>query len=321
MKLPRFGSVLMGLLPLTLAHAQSIMLERIDHYSQTSAAAPVALTDGEYQFQIRIQSEGADLSSWDPAFYKPGSNETPSETFSPSTNTGTNNFTTVVDGVATPNDGNDYRFQNNFGSNGGLMSTFYPSGQYGVIFHGLDGASATNGLAYDSSVTFSPTVPQITATNNGAYWSAGLVVQTSGQTQLFLNSTSFAGYASSTYGALIEVSLYDALGFEVAFEKSVNASSVGFNDRPLTSVLLDGSTLTAGQTYTLEIQYGIVASTPGSTTLDGIDFLGAAIYYTNTAVTLTAVGAPIPEPGTYATFAGVLVLLGGAVRQRQRGRR
>lgn len=313
----------------SLSAETQLMIERLDHYTQTSSAAPTALASGEYQFQVRLVSNGHDLTSWAPVFYKPGSGGVPDTSPSADTNTGTANFST------TPNDGADYRFQHNFNDAASLLAT-YPTGGYGVVFGGLGGTTITAGLSFDTAGFVQPP-PQVTTADNRAYWIGtvatgdghadaipavgpfgSLAVQAFGPTQLGLNTDTFTTYDDSPFGALIQISLYDACGQLVDFQQSINIPGID-NQEMLTHYTLDGASLVSGASYTLEIQYGLLASAPALTTLDGADVISGALYYTHTDIAVwVAHGAPIPEPATTAALCGSLMLGAAAFLRRRR---
>ena len=218
----------------------------------------------------------------------------------------------------TQNQGTNYFYQANFSSTGAMAGAYATAGTYGITFTG--GTPPTPnpydaGLTFNSGVTFAPSVPQVMSMNNGAAWngSGSLKVSTSGTTTLNLNS--FAEYGSgATYGSLITWGLGDQSLTPLAGDKSVWTTALSTTQSPLTSLAINGSLLTVGQTYTLEIQYGLVAGTPVVSTLGGQSFTGAAIYYNNTSITITA----IPEPGATAALLGAAAAIGGWGYRRRR---
>ncbi len=281
-----------------LLPAQTVTLERVDHLFQTSAGTPGQIAT-PYSFEAHLRGGGVNMSGWGAAFYKPGTGNTPDSGASGSTNTGTLNF------PAAPNNGAlDYLFANHFADDTSLQA-FYPTGSYGVLFNGSSPpspASFTAGLAFNSN-TYSAAAPQISEVDNGALWSGGLQVSTTGITTLTFNSGSFGEYGSG-FGTIAGAGLYDSFGNVIASTNSFYIGSLGLTQSVITQLAVDGSLLTPGANYTLEIQYGILASAPGTATLDGTAFMGLSIYYNNTAVNLTAV----PEPSSFAAGAGLFAL-------------
>ncbi len=300
------------------AHAQSISVEMLDHFSQTSASAPAQQAGAPYSFEVHLNSGGSpNMAAWGPAFYRPGTGGVPDSgsAGSYSTNTGTLNF------PASPNDGANYFFQANFSSAGAMAGVYPTSGSYGINFTGTTPPSPNT---FSSGTTFSgggfaASAPQVTGFNNGAGWSAGsLKLSTAGTTTLTINSGGFTEYgAGATYGTLIQAALKDQSGTTIAFSQTIYASALGFTDSPMTQFAINGALLTPGQTYELSFQYGILASTPVlTTTLNGTAFSGSAVYYNNTSINVTA----IPEPATFAALTGAIVLAGAVVYRRGKRR-
>ena len=298
-----------------VTRAQSVSIEMLNHYSQTSFSSPLP-TPTPYSLEAHLNSGGVvNTSNWGPAFYRPGTSQAP-DTGSPSgftTNTGTRNF------PGAQNQGTNFFYQANFNTAGDMAAVYATSGSYGISFTSGTPPSPNpyvSGLMFDSGVTFASSVPQVSSFTNGAAWSGSgsLKVSTSGTTTLNLNS--FAEYGIATYGTLITWGLGDQSGTPLAGAKSIYATALSTTQSALTSLAINGSLLTAGQTYTLEIQYGILAGLPTSSTLGGVTFTGAAVYYNNTAITITA----IPEPGATAALFGVGALLGGLFYRRQKRR-
>ncbi len=298
--------VALGWIVSPVASAQTITVEMLDHFSQTSASAPTA-TALPFSFEVRINANGAiSMTNWGPAYSIPGGS-VPGGSAS-NTNTGTKNFS------ASPNSGANFFFQANYGT-ASAMTTDYPAaGAYGINFAGSGPptpATFTSGLTF-SSGTYSTSVPQVTGFNNGASWSPStLNISTSGTTTLALSA--FSEYLTSTNGAQIQWKLTNQSGTALA---GAGANfGLGYTDGAITQLAIDGSLLTAGQTYTLSIQYGILAGAPGTTSLSGTTFTGVAEYWNHTDITITATA--IPEPGAFAVIAGATALLGACLYRRQ----
>ena len=295
------------------AAAQSVSVEMLDHYSQTSAAAPTE-TATPFSFEIHLRANGAvSMANWGPAYTLPGS-VTPPSGAAGNTNTGTRNFS------ASPNAGLDYFFQANYAT-AGAMTAVYPNNDavnpYTIHFNGTTPpvpASLSSGLTFTAG-GYANVAPQVTGLDNGAAWSAGLAVSTTGTTNLTLNSGSFTGYTTSSIGAEIQWRLSDQSGTAILGGGTKYAPSFGFTDSVLSAIAITGSSLTAGQSYTLAIQYGIFAGTPGTTSLSGTTFTAYPEYFMNTSIALTA----IPEPSTDALMLA-FAALGLAVIQRKRAR-
>lgn len=283
-------------------HAQSVTLEMAANYSQTAAGT---LTQGAtpYEFQATLRHGGsiAGFSGWGPGLQLPGGGaSTPNFTASPNTASG------------------DYMIYQNFATEVGLLAAF-PTGSYQVAFGGSTPPSPstfTAGLAFTSG-GFASAAPSIVATNNGAAWSGGLQVSSNSITTLTLNG--FSEYGTAPYagtGTIITAGMFDSLGNVVtaASVDSFYVPSLSLNDGAITELSLNGAWLTPGVNYTLQIQYGIIASAPGSAPLDGTTFDGLALYYATTNVSVTA----IPEPAAWVALAGLGAL--GLVMLRRRRR-
>ena len=228
------------------------------------------------------------MSAWGPAFYLPGSGGTPQSGTSTSTNTGTLNFS------ATPNNGTDYAFKHNFSSVSALAAA-YPTGFYGVKFLGSGApnpAQFTAGLEYAAG-TYPSVTPQITSVDNGAVWAGGLKIKGTGVTTLTLNS--FPEYGSTTYGSIMGAGIYDVSG-NVVGSASLQSHYLPtynpvVNESPITQLTIDGSWLTPGVRYTIELQYSVIATPPATgalTTSPGHDetFQGLATYNKNTTISI-----------------------------------
>ncbi len=279
----------------------------LNHLSQTSAASPVETTL-PYSFEVRVKANNAiNIATWGPNFYRPLTGGAPDSGAASNTNTGTKNFS------GSPNSGADFFFQANYNTAGAMAAAYPTSGSYGINFTGAGHPSTTtftSGLTFTTG-TYSVSTPQVTAFDNGASWSSGsLNVSTSGLTNLSISA--FSEYLNSSVAAQIQWRLTNQSG--TAIDGAGVTFGSGYSDAAITQFAITGSTLTAGQTYTLSIQYGIVAGAPGTTSLNGTTFTGVTEYWNHTDITITAV----PEPSTYAVLAGLGALGFAAYRRRHR---
>jgi hypothetical protein len=284
------------------ASTAGIAIDRTQYFTQSSASAPAEQTM-PFSLNFNIRGSSQNMSAWGPAFYKPGSGGVPQTGSSSATNTGTLNFS------PTPNNGyGGYMFSHEFATNADLVAT-YPLGAYGVKFQG-SGAPTPNtftaGIVFAASGPTYPSVtPQIASANNGATWSDGVLkINSSGVTTLTLNA--FPEYSSSTYGSVITAGIYSPGGNVVA-SASVEAyylPTLGVNQPPVTQLTLDGSWLTPGVTYTIEIQYVVIASAPVEGYLNGENFQGVASYVKNTSISVSSNAAVSSSPSRYGDFNG-----------------
>jgi hypothetical protein len=289
-----FCPLLLSVLCASPAHAQSeaITVDKIQYNSQT-AASTVTPQLMPYSLVFNIRGSAAhSMANWGPAFYIPGSGGTPQSGASSATNTGTLNFS------AAPNNGGDFAFIHDF-SSAGELATAYPAGAYGVKFLGSNPptpAEFTAALAYQTGA-FPATAPQITSVNNGATWSDGkLILKASGTTTLTFNS--FPEYGSSTNGALIGLGIYSSEGvIDEASIEDYDLPTLGHHDPASTQVSINGAWLSRGITYTLELQYAVIASPPqeGNLTPPGagpVNFQGLSTYRKNTVLMVEVAGEP-----------------------------
>lgn len=216
-----------------------------------------------------------------------------------------------------------YFFQANFATSGAMNTAYPASGAYSVGFTGggtLTGGAQTVSSGLDFTANTFPVTPLVTGLTNGAAWVASqLNVSTSGNTTLTINSGSgdFPGYSAGVYGASVGFGLQDQSGNLVGTSGgSKNLVFSGSNNTATSTIMITGSSLTAGQTYTLTIQYGLAAGSKGSATLAGTPFNIAPIYYSQTQISILAV----PEPADAAALLGVGALGLFALRRRIRNR-
>jgi hypothetical protein len=273
----------------------TIIIDRTQQFSQTGASTVTEQTVLPFSFNFHIRG-GTGMSNWGPAFYKPGSGGTPQSGSSTATNTGTLNFS------ASPNNVNDFMFVHDFSTNA-AMASFYPiaptdGGQYGIKFLGSappSPAEFTAGLVYAAGTTYPSVTPQITAVDNGAVWTSnGLRLKATGTTTLSLNS--FPEYYSATYGTLMSVGIYDAASGDVIGSASLETGNLPMGDSstsptpvsfpPITQVTVNGAWLIPGHTYTLELQYSVLAGRPEETTVNGIEWQGASTYRKITTISI-----------------------------------
>ncbi len=286
------------------ASTAAIAIDRTQYFNQTSASAPVPQTL-PFSLNLNIRGSSQDLSAWGPAFYKPGSGTVPQTGPSSATNTGTLNFS------ATPNNSGGYMFVHDFSTNADLVAT-YPLGAYGVRFQGAGKPTTPRtddpfvaGLEFATSgSTYPSATPQIASANNGASWSGGtLKVNSAGVTTLTLNA--FPEYSSSTYGSVITAGIYNPANSNVVANASVEAyylPTLGVSQPAVTQLTIDGSWLTPGVNYVLEIQYVILASAPLEGYLNNENFQGVASYIKNTAINVTVDGGTTPPPTATADW-------------------
>ncbi|MDB6115241.1 MAG: hypothetical protein JWQ62_2186, partial [Lacunisphaera sp.] len=110
-------SAILGVIVAPLAFAQSVAIDRLNRFTQTDAAT-VSPTPTPFVFRVEVRGGSVDMVNWGPAFYKPGTSQTPDTGSSSTTNTGTLNF------PATANYGKDYVFTSDF-STDAAMKAFY----------------------------------------------------------------------------------------------------------------------------------------------------------------------------------------------------
>lgn len=278
------------------AQTSAISVDRVNYFSQT-ASSTVTPQAEPFTLNFHIRGGTTDMSNWGPAFYIPGSGGTPQSGSNGATNTGTLNFS------ATPNNGGSFMFMHDFATNAALEA-FYPiaptdGGAYGVKFLGSappTPALFDDGLVFAAGTTYPSVTPQITSANNGAVWSGTtLRINPTGITTLTFNT--FPEYSSTTYGSFIAVGIYSNTNGVVdeasteSYYLPLGDSSVPpvvpVNQPAVTQLSIDGSWLTPGVTYTMELQYAILSGQPEEANLNGIEFQGLATYRTLTTINLT----------------------------------
>jgi hypothetical protein len=299
---------LLLLTPLTGAQTSAISVDRVNYFSQTGAST-VAPQAEPFTLNFHIRGGTTNMANWGPAFYKPGSAGVPQSGTSSATNTGTLNFS------AAPNNGASFMFTHDFASNAALEA-FYPvaptdGGAYGIKFLGSappTPALFDDGLVFAAGTTYPSVTPQITSVNNGATWSGStLRIKPHGVTTLTFNA--FPEYNSTTYGSFIAVGIYSntngvvdeasAESYYLPLGDSSVPPVVPVNQPALTQLSIDGSWLTPGVSYTMELQYAILAGQPEEANLNGIEFQGLATYRRLTTITIMvpALGADFNTDG------------------------
>lgn len=276
-----------------LTQAQSVTLKRTVHYLQTNSGT-IAQPARPFLFEVHLRGGSTNMSDWGPAFYRPGAGGVPAIGPSNDTNTLTLNFSDE------PNNGNDFMFLHYFPDPVKLQE-FYPiaptdNGQFGIEFLGVDPPTPdafTAGLRY-ADATYPMTIPQVVGVDNGATWNNGLVVREVGTTNLQFNM--FPEYPSTPNGALVTIGIYDSAGNVVANASRgvIRAPSLSANQPAINNLALNGSWLTPGVSYTLELQYGVLASPAANANLDGVSYVGSAGYYRITKVPITVIGNRAP---------------------------
>src|SRR4051812_32127614 len=94
-------AILLVLLPVLCApvHGQTtstnpaVAVDRTEYFYQSGATSPSTLSL-PFSLNFNIRGTAQDTTGWKPAFYKPGTGETPQTGPSSATNTGTVNFST-----------------------------------------------------------------------------------------------------------------------------------------------------------------------------------------------------------------------------------
>jgi len=284
--------------------AQSVSVDRAYFSTQTGSDAvnpnfmPYAL-----ELNVRGTPEHS-MSAWGPGFFIPGSGGVPQSGTSSATNTGTLNFS------ATPNNYSDFQFIHHFATDTELAG-FYPTGAYGVKFLGANPPSPavfTAGL--DFAVDgFPATAPKVTAVDNGARWTSGVLkLSATGTTTLTLNAFPEYQNHTVTQGAFMTAGIYgNGTVIGAASIENYYVPSLSLNDPELTQVSINSEWLEPGIVYTLELRYGVVASAPASSDLTApgattaTNFQGLATYYNDTTISITL---DTPGSGKAADFNG-----------------
>lgn len=279
--------LLVAISPWARAQSEAITINKI-FYSTQSSASTVTPQLMPYSLLININGSAAHpMTNWGPAFYKPGSGGTPQSGASTATNTGTLNFS------ATPNNGGDFAFLHDFATASDLATT-YPDGQYGIKFLGStppSPAEFTAALNFQSG-TFPATAPRIASVDNGAIWSNNvLMLDSAGTTTLTLNS--FPEYGTNANGAIVGVGIYSDTGvIGAASIEKYDLPTLGHHDPFPSQVSINGDWLIPGKTYTLEIQYAVIASPPTEAYLtapgatSATNWQGLATYRKNTTLSI-----------------------------------
>ena len=279
---------LLSVLLAPFSRSQSVTVERTNYFVQNDAST-TSPKPVPFALNFNIRGGSTNMNAWHPAFYIPGSGGTPQTGASSATNTGTLNFST------TPNNGSDFSFIHNF-ANSGALQFAYPGGAYGVKLTAGSPPSLvdfTAGLNY-TGATYPVDVPQVTHADNGAIWYSGLRIKSTGVTTLTLSSFNEYGNSSlAPYGAIIGAGIYDPAGVVVG-EASVQShylptyNDPSVNEPAVTQLTIDGSWLTPGVPYTIELKYSIIASPPQVSSINSQPFQGLATYNKNTSLTITA---------------------------------
>lgn len=287
--------------------ADLIVVEKLGHYSQTSAATP-SLTN--YRFDVAVQSLAGDDVSGIAA---------PTVGLAAGSTQPTADSTTHNSGTLVWNDGEwRYGFPNAWGvatpgNAGGLTSlnTLFTSGDTTVTVQGNTYTLDTNGAANDQAFMV-PVIP--TLTFGGGTWSGGKYVIDITQ-ELTITTNNWTGFSVAGIGGFMEVGL-DGLPIGVddatrvfsrhaptMFTGDINESAVN------ATFTVAANTLTAGQDYEGFSTFARMVSRDSSQA--GI--FAIAWWANETSFTVSAV----PEPSTYALLAGAAALGLAAWRRRR----
>jgi autotransporter-associated beta strand protein len=156
------------------------------------------------------------------------------------------------------------------------------------------------------------TINGATTANSGAFLSAGDATVASGVgTLTFGGALDISGLASGTGGLLFDIGATADRVALTAGALSIGTGALNFNDFTFTSVVgFDVGTYTLFDTSTS------IVGTLGSSLTGTINGLDATISLANAGQDIVLTVTAIPEPSTYAAFAGALVLAGAAYRRR-----
>lgn len=262
-----------------------------------------------YEFRIRIDSP-TDISSMpQPTFAVPAGSSYPSLADSPKNK---------LVYVASEGDwmrrflfGQKYNVSGGPGGTPGGLDGLFNNGTYTVGFT-YNSAPASLDLRLGAASTLADVYPQrVYATGlDASRWASGLPVYSMDPTQAFsVTTNAFSGFFTNGYLNRIEISVSGPSNFYR--EVGVFSNDAGATDS--LSLLLQPGDLINGQTYHVQMQF-ITASDVNSATYAGV--VGAAIFTSQTYFALQAV----PEPSTYAAWAGFIALT-AVIGVRRRARR
>lgn len=279
--------VTLAALPLGV-FGQTISFELINHETQDSYSNLVEANSTPYSFEVHVDGNGTDMTNWGPKYkYDSGS------------------------GVVIPASGSSYVYESDYASVSAL-NTANGSGTYSVVFKGSSPPTGTlvgATLSLNTNPSFSFSQPSVTAANNGASWGTNdtLFLQSTGTTTVTLNTFSEWGTGN---GTILNV---ESGTSAVESVSANNISGTSYQDADPTSFTINDSQLTPGQVYTVQIQYGEVASSPNSGTLNGTTFNELGIYYLQDSFSIDVSpegGGSAPEPAATATVLGLSALVG-----------
>ena len=263
---------MLALLAVSSASAQTvqyILVQKERYYTQLTNST--VNTSPTFQFTASVEPvDGQNLSGI----------ATPSVTSKPSGTGPTGSMVYISD------DGN-WQIQSNYGS---LMSlnAAYGAGSYGIN---------VLGQAVSVNLASEPYTPIPLVGLSGGSISGGILHWNVDQAlTLTLADPGIVGVPP----AAIDFMSLGVWGTDTAFERNV----IQFANTPALSITIAANTFIAGKTYEIEASFvnfsggtGLTAISGG--TLDGVQTSG--LYGTTTTFQLTA----IPEPSTYAAFAGL----------------
>jgi hypothetical protein len=305
------ASALLAVCSASAQVADLVTVEKLVEYVQTSASAP-SLDTNPYRFDVAITSlTDANVSGFTP---------TPSVTLSAGS-AATGNTTVYNGGLLVHNDG-EWRYGSDgaggggYGSNFALQSTLhsqFTNNTYGVTVEGhsytLDLNGATNDQGY-----FPGFIPTVTMT--GGSWIGGKYVIDVSQ-ELTITTNSFDLFHTTGIGGLINIDLdLDDGGSSIVLSRIAPASFASNIETDLgittATLTIAANTLTAGMDIEGAASFHRIVSQ--DTSRAGV--FAVAWWGNETDFTISTISA-IPEPSTYAAFAG-LGALGLVVWQRRR---
>jgi hypothetical protein len=200
--------------------------------------------------------------------------------------------------IASPTDPASYSYQATFANQASMEALFPRGSTYTYNVSGGNLGSDSGNLSFPASNTFDYPSAIPSFTNYSAF-------QNLNAEQAF--TFTFSGFAALTGGSdqsLVFFNIYDASGAEIFSDNFLPASTTG--------VTVPGGTLTAGTTYTADLDYSnrqTTTDTGFSTSSGGVNPFGGLDYNTSAGFTTAA---PTPEPPvTWMLLAGVMILVWG----------
>jgi len=184
------------------------------------------------------------------------------------------------------------------------LAELYTAAGTGVFTFTLGDATAQPTLSIDT--TNASLLPVTAMVTGGGTWSGNaLQIDAASGATLTLNSSSFSGYDSGL-GGIVSVELFNTAAYPnpvVPNANSINVPSLvsllgpGFGETtPLSTYVIAPGELTAGQTYTLQVNFqsiaGINETNFSGTGISGNPPIGYSFYNSSTFVTIDAVPLP-----------------------------